>query len=269
MKQERTRGYIVEKENFFTHASVIVFLFSVISQLLGTMNLWTDITTIIVSIALPVVSALLFCLFVLLLGRIAVWSTILPVLGGAAYFILKATDSSEILMMIVCIVLAFLASFLYTATVVNMIRTKWICVVVFAAVFAFQIVFRAYHVFSDFANPVSFSDGMILLASLGAVFAMLCLSLALKRPKAKAEEGTDAETETGTETTDDNVTPEPGEELPADHEPVLPDEETQIAIDDNVHSAEAPETAGSEEPDKSDVVPQEPAVVPDEICQEQ
>ena len=79
--------------------------------------------------------------------------------------------------------LAFLAAFLYTATLSGMIRSKWLIALAFALVFAYQIVFRAMPVFGNVQEPVSFVDGMTLLSSLGMVFAMLCASLAFRRKK--------------------------------------------------------------------------------------
>ena len=140
---KKQRGFYVEKGSFFVHAAVILLALAMAARLLGTMNLWSDAFKFATLIALPVISALLYILFILLLGRIALWTTILPVLGGAAFFILAATTGGEQLRMIICIILAFVASFVYTATLAGMIRTKWINVVVFAAILAYQTVFLA------------------------------------------------------------------------------------------------------------------------------
>lgn len=191
MKKEKKepRGYYVEKGSFFVHASVIILVLSMIFRLLGTMNYWNDMFRLATQVALPVVCAVLFILFILLLGRVALWTTILPVLGGAAFFILEATGGHEQLRMILCIVLAFFASFIYTATLAGMIRTKWMNVIVFLGILVYQGIFIAYPVFTNQDTPVSFVNGMALLSSIGIVFAMLCASLAIRRRKpAKAEE---------------------------------------------------------------------------------
>ena len=183
-KAKKARGFYVEKGSFFAHAAVTILVLSIVARLLGTLNLWSgDLTQLLVHVALPVGSALLFILFILLLGRVALWTTILPILGGAAFFILSIFDSGFGWPLFICIALAFLAAFLYTATLTGMIRSKWLIVFVFALIFAYQIVFRAMPVFRDTQNPVSFVDGMLLLSSLGMVFAMFCASLALRRRK--------------------------------------------------------------------------------------
>ncbi|MBR0040292.1 MAG: hypothetical protein IJP64_02820 [Oscillospiraceae bacterium] len=186
-KEKQPRGFYVEKGSFFAHVSVTLLVLSIAARFLGTMNLWGDMTQLMIQTLLPVGSALLFILFILLLGRIALWTTILPVLGGAAFFILSSFGK-EPLTLFICIALAFLAVFLYTATLTGMIRTKWILVLVFMMIIAYQIIFRAIPVFGDMQNPVSFLDGMALLSTLGFVLAMLCAALALRRRKAvKAE----------------------------------------------------------------------------------
>lgn len=185
MKKEKKepRGFYVEKGSFFVHAAVTILALSMVFRLLGTLNLWGDMFLLATQVALPVACAVLFIVFILLLGRVALWTTILPVLGGAAFFILEATSGHEQLRMILCIVLAFFASFIYTATLAGMIRTKWMNVIVFLGILVYQIVLIAYPAFSNTETPLSFVDGMAMLSSIGIVFAMLCASLAIRRRK--------------------------------------------------------------------------------------
>lgn len=186
---KKPRGFYVEKGSFFVHASVILLALAIAARLLGTMGLWGDAFALATQIILPVVCALLFILFILLFGRIALWTTILPVLGGAAFFILSATAGSEQLRMIICIILSFIASFIYTATLAGMIRTKWVNAAVFAVILAYQVGYLAIPAFSNLQDPISFADGMKLLSSIGIILAMLCASLAIRRRKAPKETG--------------------------------------------------------------------------------
>ena len=184
---KKQRGLYVEKGSFFVHGAVILLALAMAARLLGTMNLWSDAFKFATLIALPVISALLYILFILLLGRIALWSTILPVLGGAAFFILSATNGSDQLHMIICIVLSFIAAFVYTATLAGLLRTKWLNVIVFTLILAYQIAFLAVPSFSDQKDPISFADGMTLLSSIGIILAMVFASLAIRRRKAPEE----------------------------------------------------------------------------------
>ena len=182
-EKKQPRGFYVERGSFFAHACVVMLFVAIAARLLGTMQLWGDFYQLCTQVALPVGSALLFILLLLTLGRVALWTTILPVLGGAASFILAVTGESFSLRMVICIVLAFFAAFVYTATLAGMIRTKWLNVVVFAGIFAYQIVFLAIPAFSNSAEPVSFASGMLLISSLCLVLAMLLVSLAVRRAK--------------------------------------------------------------------------------------
>ena len=236
-KVKKPRGFYVEKGSFFAHAAVTILVLSVAARLLGTMNLWGDMPKLLVQVALPVGSALLFILFILLLGRAALWATILPVLGGAAFFILSVFDSGFGWPLFICIALAFLAAFLYTATLTGMIRSKWLIVFVFALIFAYQIVFRAMPVFGDEQNPVSFVNGMLLLSSLGMVFAMFCASLALRRRKSvKTAQEQPAAEESPSPKPDEPVSEEIPASEPADESElienlILPAEQEESAFD--------------------------------------
>jgi hypothetical protein len=181
-KEKEPRGFYVEKGSFFAHAAVTVLALSIVARFLGTMALWGQTTRLIMLTLLPVGCALLFIVFIILLGRVALWLTILPVLGGAAFFILSVFEEGPGWSMFICIALAFLAAFVYTATLSGMIRTKWLIVPIFALIFAYQI-YRAFLVFRDTQTPVSFAAGMARLSSLGLVFAMLCATLAFRRKK--------------------------------------------------------------------------------------
>lgn len=180
-REKQPRGFYVEKGSFFAHAAVTILVLSVAARLLGTMSLWNDKTQLIPQVLLPVGCSLLFILFILLLGRIALWATILPVLGGTAFFVLDLLRQGLGWQLFICIALAFLVAFIYIATLAGMIRSSWILVLVFTLVLAYQIVLRA---IPAFKNPeIRFFDGMTLLSSLGMVFAMLLATLAFRRKK--------------------------------------------------------------------------------------
>ncbi len=179
-REKEPRGFYVEKGSFFAHAAVTILVLSLAARLLGTMSLWRDIPQLIVQVLLPVGCSLLFILFILLLGRIALWATILPILGGAAFFVLSIFKQGMGWQLFLCIALAFLAAFVYTATLAGMIRSKWILVLVFALILAYQIV----SAIPDFKKQeMRFVDGMTLLSDLGMVFAMFLASLAFRRKK--------------------------------------------------------------------------------------
>ena len=228
--ENEPRGFCVEKGSYFAHAAVTVLVLSIAARLLGTMNLWGDMNAMLIEIILPLGSALLFILFILLLGRIALWTTILPVLGGAAFFILSNFHLGADWPLFICIALSFLAAFVYTATLSGMIRSQWPLAVIFAGILAYMIVCRAIPVFGSAENPVSFVDGMKLLSSIGLVFAVFCATLGMRRRRS----------------------PKPEPELPKIKDPkVIPPAETASAEPPPEPAAEptAPETAAPAAPE--------------------
>ena len=229
-KKEKTpRGFYVQKGSFMAHAAVTVLVISIAARLLGTMNLWGEMPLWLIEVALPIGCAVLFILFILLLGRVALWTTILPVLGGATFFVLSNFDQVPGWPLFICIALAFLSAFVYTATLSGLIRTKWLIALVFAGILAYMVIYRAIPVFGDMQNPVSFADGMKLLSSIGFVFAMFCATLAMRRRKpAKV----DAELP---KIKDPKVVP-PQEEMPPAEEPAAP--ETAVESVETVENAD-------------------------------
>lgn len=238
-EEKKPRGLYVEKGSFFVHAAVVILAVSVVIRLLGTIGMWGDAFVAATQIILPVASALLFIAFLLLLGRAALWTTILPVFGGAAFFVLAATGGDNHLRMILCIALAFAASFVYTATLTGMIRTKWILAGTLALILAYQIAFIAGPAFGSTVDPVSFVDGMDILSSIGAVLALLFTALAMRRARQTAAE-------------------EPEVELPKIKDPVVIPPAAEPAV-----PAEPAAEPASAEPAPAETVLAEPVTAPE------
>ena len=95
--------FYTDRESWATQASVTMMALSVVFRLIGCWGLWTDTGFAYTQIALPVLSGLLFILAVLLLGRVALWSTVLPVLLGVVFFIIKAMGFESSRAMSLCV----------------------------------------------------------------------------------------------------------------------------------------------------------------------
>ena len=225
-QKKQHKGFYVEKGSFFVHAAVTILALSMVFRLLGTLHCWGDMFQLATQIALPVGSAVLMILFLLFFGRIALWTTILPVLGGAAFFILAEVDHNPSWPMFICIALAFLAVFVYTATLTNLIRTKWLNVIVFLGILVYQCWAVAYPAFVLAAEPISFAEGMALLSAIGIVLSMLLVSLAIRRRKPVKEEV----------------------ELPKIKDPVVLAPETEEAAENQAEPAGNEEVSIPEEP---------------------
>ena len=124
-------SFYTERKSALVQASVIFMLLSAISRLVGCWGRWNDAFFAATQIALPLACNLLFILLVLTLGRRALWTTVLPVLLGVVFFIIKSFTFDSILHTILCILLYLLVAVLYTGTVFGRIRTKWLLVPLF------------------------------------------------------------------------------------------------------------------------------------------
>ena len=239
MEKKRFKFY-VEKDGFWAEASVIFMAMAIFFRLIGSFGLWTDRYYALAQIALPVLSGLLFILFVVLLGKVAFWTTSLPVLLGVAFFVLKSMDFESKLHMVLCVVLYVLVAVLYVGTVFTLIPTKWLLVPLFALPFVYHILLEDLPAMRDTANTVSFSAGMLEMSVLCIMLALLFIAFAMKKkykdpdvelPKMKApkvlapkreEEGSEtlesgeaaAEAEPAPEETGEQPAEEPGEIAP-------------------------------------------------------
>ena len=120
-------SFYTERKSALVQASVIFMLLSAMFRLVGCWGRWNDAFFAATQIALPLACNLLFILLVLTLGRRALWTTVLPVLLGVVFFIIKSFTFDSILHTILCILLYLLVAVLYTGTVFGRIRTKWLC----------------------------------------------------------------------------------------------------------------------------------------------
>lgn len=185
--------FYVEKDGFWAEASVIVMAMAIFFRLIGTINGWGDRTFALTQIILPVLSGLLFLLCVLLLGKLAFWSTSLPVLLGVVFFVLKSLGFESKLHMVLCVILYVVVAVLYVGTVFTLIPTKWLLVPLFGLPFLYHIFIEDLPAIRDTVNPLSFADGMQEMSVLCIMLSLLLISLAMKKqfaePKAEPESG--------------------------------------------------------------------------------
>lgn len=180
MKKTRVKFY-VERTGFWTQAAVIFMALSIVFRLIGCWGLWNDQNYLITQIALPVGSGLLFILFLSLLGKVAVWTTFLPVLGGVVFFILKAVEFDDPIHMVLCIALYVLVAVLYSGTVFTVIKTKWLLVPLFALPFLYHVFVEDLAAMQDTLHPVTFAAGMQEMSVLCIMLSLLFTALALKK----------------------------------------------------------------------------------------
>ena len=159
MKKDKVRFY-VERDGFGVETMVILMALSIVFRIIGCWGLWKDHTYALTQIVLPIVSAMLFIAIVWLLGKRALWTSFIPVLLGAIFFIIKAFGFESRVHMVLCILLYIAVIVLYFCTVFGLIRTKWFLVPLFGLPFLYHIFVEDLPALNNTANPVSFADGM-------------------------------------------------------------------------------------------------------------
>ena len=180
MKTEKIKFY-TERNSFGVQAMIILMALSVAFRVIGCWGLWSDRSFALAQIALPIGSALLLMAFVWLFGRRALWTTFIPVILGAVFFIVKSLGFESMVHTVLCILLYAAVIALYTGTVFGVIRTKWILAALFGLPFLYHIFVEDLPALRDTANPVSFSSGMQEMSVLCIMLGLFCLSLSMKK----------------------------------------------------------------------------------------
>lgn len=183
VKHRPRAKFYVEKKSHFVHDAVLFMLLSVVFRLVGCWGLWTDKFFVITRILLPVGSSLLFVLILRFLGDRAFTLTILPVLAGAAFFVIRALGFENMLQAVLCIALCVLAAVLYILTAIGVIRTKWVLIPLFALALCYRIFVEDLMALRDTANPVLFSEGMLELSIICILLGLMFTAMALKKRK--------------------------------------------------------------------------------------
>ena len=175
--------FYVDRKGHFVHDAVLFMLLSAIFRVVGCWGQWTDKFFVITQILLPIGSALLFVLILRFLGDKALSLTILPVLAGAAFFVIRALGFENMLQAVLCIALCVLVVVLYILTVIGIIRTKWILAPLFAATLGYRVFVEDLIALRDTENPVLFADGMLELSLICILLGLMFTALALKKRK--------------------------------------------------------------------------------------
>ena len=175
--------FYVDRKSHFVHDAVLFMLLSAIFRMVGCWGQWTDKFFVITQILLPIGSALLFVLILRFLGDKALSLTILPVLAGAAFFVIRALGFENMLQAVLCIALCVLVVVLYMLTVIGVIRTKWILASLFAAALGYRVFVEDLMALRDTENPVLFAEGMLELSLICILLGLMFTALALKKRK--------------------------------------------------------------------------------------
>ena len=174
----------VEQDGFWTEAAMVFAALAMVFLLIGSIGRWDDKRFLSTQVALPIFCGLLLILCLILFGKRAFWTTVVPVAMGVVFFIFRAM-SMENEWLRGCWIIVYLVVMVLYAMVFSYPKLKWALALVLLGVFAYHIGVQDLPKLMDAENPVSFVSGMQEMSILGIILSMLFLSLAMKSaPKA-------------------------------------------------------------------------------------
>ena len=175
--------FYTERNSFGASAGVVLLILSIFFRVIAYWGRWQtmDQTNLIIYLALPIVSALLFIFCLLVLGKVALWSTAVPMLMGVAFFIIKAFTFESTVHTVLCVLLYVLIAVLWCGTVFNLIRTKWLLPELFFLPFVYHVAVEDLPALQNTAEPVTFAAGMEEMSILCIMLALFFVSLAIKK----------------------------------------------------------------------------------------
>lgn len=169
----------VERDGFWTEAAMVFLALAMIFILIGSIGRWDDSRFLSTRVALPIFCGLLLVLCLLLFGKRAFWTTVVPVAMGVVFFVFRAMNMENEWLR-GCWIIVYLVIMVLYAMVFSYPKLKWALALVLLAVFAYHIGVQDLPRLMDLENPVSFVDGMEEMSVLGIILAMLFLSFAMK-----------------------------------------------------------------------------------------
>ena len=137
MKESKKRLY-VEPDGFWTEASMLFMALAMVFLLIGSIGRWEDLHYLITMVALPIASGLLFLLCLLLVGKRAFWTTVIPVVIGVAYFVFRAIGLPAEWQVVAQIVLCVAVVVIY-AMAFSHWKLKWLLALILLGVFAYRV----------------------------------------------------------------------------------------------------------------------------------
>lgn len=187
--------FYVEKTSFWPQAAAVLLGLASVFQLVGCWGRWNDRMFLLTNMVLPVAAFLLYAVFLITLGRSALWLTSLPLLAGVAFYALQVWYDDDLLLRMIGLAVCVVAAVLYVGTVVSLIRTKWLLVLLFAGPFLYRAFYRDVLALQNGGEAVLFLDGIrevsFLFVLLAMTFASLGMRKLVKEKKAKSKEPTE------------------------------------------------------------------------------
>ena len=191
------KKFYLEKNSFCARSAVTCMILAIFFRLVGSIAHMEDRFFLIFQFLLPVVCCLLLIGCIRFFGKKHFAVSVVPVLLGVVFFILRifttdniAGEQLPLVHIILCIVLYVAVLVLYILTLFGVIRTKWICVVLFGAPFLYHLIVEDYPAIRyEYATV---SSAMLEFSVLFIILGLFFISLGLRtRVEANAEKSAD------------------------------------------------------------------------------
>lgn len=180
--------------------SILFFALAVVFRCLGMIGRFDAaelnyVYRVSTELVLPIVFCSLMILCVVLLGKNHFWLSLLPVMTGVLFFLLRILSTDNILARtatewsVAAHVCVYLAVFLlYAVAVLRIPFLKWILVPVYILGMIYHLVFEDYPAIAAGGDSLSFSTVMMEISVLFMLLGMLFVTFAVKRPSAAVTE---------------------------------------------------------------------------------
>lgn len=188
--------YSVSGKNVFAKIAAFLLALSVLFRLVGYWGFWNDQTPTFcyVQILMPVIGCILFIVILLYLGNKAFTLSVIPVVLGVVYFIVRSMDFGSVWQTILCVAVCLLTVIVYTSTVFGSISTKWVLLPVFGLTVLYQILVKDRALLFPKEGSVSIEELVSELSVICIMLAMLFIVFAMKKRSPEKLESVEGET---------------------------------------------------------------------------
>ena len=186
--------YNVNGKSLLVRIAAVLMLLSAMFRIIGCWGFWKTRTECFgyMQVLLPIVCNIAFAAIILYCGEKHFSLTLIPVLMGVVFFIVKATDM-KVFPMLVCVIVSVLAGVIYFATVFGIVKTKWPLTAVFGVPLLYQLIFRDGATLLVKENSMTMDEFIPELSILCILISLLLVVFAMQKRKPEEVESVDGE----------------------------------------------------------------------------
>ncbi len=176
--------YGVDSKSILTKVIAALMALSILFRIIGCWGFWNDNFRQhnfgYTQMLLPILCALMFSAIILWKGEKYFALTVIPVVLGAVFFIIKATDM-HFFPMLLCIAVSLAVAGLYIATLFGSVTNKWPLAAAFGLPILYKIVDRKLLAVGHYINTFGMKSYLVELSLLCIFAAMLLAVITMKK----------------------------------------------------------------------------------------